>query len=56
MTQIHAIIPAGGAGTRLWPLSRRERPKFLLDLTGAGRSLLQGLWPVWLRYLTRLLW
>lgn len=38
----HAIVPAGGAGTRLWPLSRRERPKFLLDLTGAGRTLLQG--------------
>ncbi|MHB1064352.1 MAG: mannose-1-phosphate guanylyltransferase [Georgenia sp.] len=37
----HAIIPAGGAGTRLWPLSRRNTPKFLLDLTGAGRSLLQ---------------
>src|SRR3954451_13815291 len=36
-----AIVPAGGAGTRLWPLSRAERPKFLLDLTGAGRSLLQ---------------
>ncbi|WP_259390756.1 mannose-1-phosphate guanylyltransferase [Actinomyces sp. 2119] len=40
--QIHAIIPAGGAGTRLWPLSRRHRPKFLLDLTGSGRSLLQA--------------
>ena len=38
---IHAIIPAGGAGTRLWPLSRRHRPKFLLDLTGAGHSLLE---------------
>ncbi|MGL4172502.1 MAG: mannose-1-phosphate guanylyltransferase [Actinomycetota bacterium] len=38
----HAIVPAGGAGTRLWPLSRRGRPKFLLDLTGSGRSLLQG--------------
>ena len=35
------VIPAGGAGTRLWPLSRRDRPKFLLDPTGAGRSLLQ---------------
>lgn len=35
------VIPAGGAGTRLWPLSRRARPKFLLDLTGSGRSLLQ---------------
>ncbi|WP_172120266.1 mannose-1-phosphate guanylyltransferase [Actinomyces faecalis] len=40
--RIHVIIPAGGAGTRLWPLSRRSRPKFLLDLTGTGRSLLQG--------------
>lgn len=39
---VHAIIPAGGAGTRLWPLSRRNHPKFLLDLTGQGRSLLQG--------------
>ena len=37
-----AIIPAGGAGTRLWPLSRRRHPKFLLDLTGQGCSLLQG--------------
>jgi len=41
MAELHAIIPAGGAGTRLWPLSRADRPKFLLDLTGGGRSLLQ---------------
>ncbi|CAN5332368.1 mannose-1-phosphate guanylyltransferase [soil metagenome] len=40
----HAIIPAGGAGTRLWPLSRQAHPKFLLDLTGSGRSLLQQTW------------
>lgn len=38
----HAVVPAGGAGTRLWPLSRAGRPKFLLDLTGSGRTLLQG--------------
>ena len=37
-----AVIPAGGAGTRLWPLSRSSSPKFLHDLTGGGRSLLQG--------------
>jgi mannose-1-phosphate guanylyltransferase len=37
-----AVIPAGGAGTRLWPLSRASSPKFLRDLTGSGRSLLQG--------------
>lgn len=37
-----SVIPAGGAGTRLWPLSRAGRPKFLHDLTGQGRSLLQA--------------
>ena len=36
-----AVIPAGGAGTRLWPLSRAAQPKFLLALTG-DRSLLQA--------------
>jgi mannose-1-phosphate guanylyltransferase len=35
-----AIVPAGGSGTRLWPLSRTARPKFLLPLLGE-RSLLQ---------------
>ncbi len=39
-----AVVPAGGAGTRLWPLSRSGSPKFLLDLTGSGRSLLQQTW------------
>jgi mannose-1-phosphate guanylyltransferase len=40
----HAVVPAGGAGTRLWPLSRAARPKFLLDLDGSGRTLLQQTW------------
>jgi mannose-1-phosphate guanylyltransferase len=35
-----AIVMAGGAGTRLWPLSRRRSPKQLLALTGET-SLLQ---------------
>ena len=39
-----AIVPAGGAGTRLWPLSRKGSPKFLHDLTGSGRTLLQQTW------------
>jgi len=39
-----AVVPAGGAGTRLWPLSRESCPKFLLDLTQTGRSLIQGTW------------
>ncbi|NMR19900.1 mannose-1-phosphate guanylyltransferase [Cellulomonas fimi] len=38
----HAVVPAGGAGTRLWPLSRSGVPKFLHDLTGSGRTLLQA--------------
>ncbi|WP_293784066.1 mannose-1-phosphate guanylyltransferase [uncultured Aeromicrobium sp.] len=44
MRPLHAIVPAGGAGTRLWPLSRVNHPKFLLDLTATGRSLLQQTW------------
>ena len=28
----HAVIMAGGSGTRLWPLSRAQRPKQLLDV------------------------
>ncbi len=39
-----AVLPAGGAGTRLWPLSRRSSPKFLHDLTGSGQSLLRATW------------
>ena len=40
----YAVVPAGGAGTRLWPLSRAGAPKFLHDLTGSGRTLLQATW------------
>ncbi|MDZ5621213.1 sugar phosphate nucleotidyltransferase [Nocardioides sp. HM23] len=36
-----AVVPAGGAGTRLWPISRSSSPKFLHDLTGEGRTLLE---------------
>ncbi len=43
-THFHAIIPAGGSGTRLWPLSRKASPKFLHDVLGTGRSLLQSTW------------
>lgn len=40
----YVVIPAGGAGTRLWPLSREGHPKFLLDVTLSGRSLIQATW------------
>jgi mannose-1-phosphate guanylyltransferase / mannose-6-phosphate isomerase len=38
--QIHPVILSGGAGTRLWPLSRALYPKQLLSLT-SERTLLQ---------------
>jgi mannose-1-phosphate guanylyltransferase len=34
----HAVIMAGGSGTRLWPLSRADRPKQLLDVVADGGS------------------
>lgn len=40
----YAVIPAGGIGSRLWPLSRAEAPKFLHDLTGSGQTLLRDTW------------
>jgi mannose-1-phosphate guanylyltransferase len=39
----HALIIAGGSGSRLWPLSREGRPKQLLTMAD-GRSLLEHAW------------
>jgi mannose-1-phosphate guanylyltransferase len=36
----YAVIPAGGSGSRLWPMSRASKPKFLLPLPGP-RTLIQ---------------
>jgi mannose-1-phosphate guanylyltransferase len=36
----YAVVMAGGAGTRLWPLSSRDKPKHFLKLFG-GRSLIE---------------
>lgn len=38
---LHAIIMAGGSGTRFWPESRREMPKQLLRLSG-DRTMIQS--------------
>lgn len=44
LERFYGVIPAGGVGSRLWPLSRADAPKFLHDLTGSGRTLLRGTW------------
>jgi mannose-1-phosphate guanylyltransferase len=36
----YAVVMAGGAGTRLWPLSSNDKPKHFLKLFG-GRSLIE---------------
>jgi mannose-1-phosphate guanylyltransferase len=44
LDRFYSVIPAGGIGARLWPLSRADAPKFLHDLTGSGSSLLRATW------------
>lgn len=39
---MYAAILAGGVGTRLWPRSRQATPKQFADITGSGRSMIQG--------------
>jgi len=52
MDHLYALIMAGGGGTRLWPLSRRSRPKQALALTEKRTMIqitvdrLKGLLPV----------
>ena len=38
---LHAVIMAGGSGTRFWPESRGARPKQLLRLVGE-RTMIQS--------------
>jgi mannose-1-phosphate guanylyltransferase len=42
MESVYAVIMAGGQGTRLWPLSREERPKQFLILQKGGQKLFAG--------------
>jgi mannose-1-phosphate guanylyltransferase len=44
LDRFYSVIPAGGVGSRLWPLSRADAPKFLHDLTGSGQTLLRDTW------------
>jgi mannose-1-phosphate guanylyltransferase len=40
---LHAVIMAGGSGTRFWPQSRRKTPKQLLSLAGRRTMIQQTL-------------
>ena len=40
---LHALIMAGGGGTRFWPRSRQEKPKQFLTLVGPSTLLQQAL-------------
>ena len=39
-SHVYAVVMAGGAGTRFWPLSRKKTPKQLLGLVDAQTTLL----------------
>jgi mannose-1-phosphate guanylyltransferase/mannose-6-phosphate isomerase-like protein (cupin superfamily) len=41
MTEIHAVILAGGSGVRFWPLSRETSPKQMLHIVGEDTLLRQ---------------
>jgi mannose-1-phosphate guanylyltransferase/mannose-6-phosphate isomerase len=41
LTDVYAVILAGDSGTRLWPLSRKNYPKQVLDLNGQESFLRQ---------------
>ena len=38
---LYAVILAGGAGTRFWPLSTKSHPKQFLSIDHGGLSLLR---------------
>ena len=46
--RFYTIIPAGGIGSRLWPLSRELYPKQLLPLASSMVAMREELRALWL--------
>lgn len=49
----YCIILAGGIGRRLWPASRRVKPKQFIDFFGTGQTLLQQTYARFARFLDK---
>lgn len=47
----YCVILAGGIGRRLWPSSRRAKPKQFIDFFGTGRTLLQQTYDRFVRFI-----
>ena len=47
--EITPVILAGGAGTRLWPLSRKSYPKQFVPLLGEETLFRAAIWGWWIR-------
>lgn len=42
--RVFPLIMAGGASSRLWPASNRQKPKWALRLFGGGKSMIEQAW------------
>lgn len=56
VNNLHAVILAGGSGTRFWPMSRQRRPKQFLNLAGNESLLRQTLRRITRRVLPANIW
>ena len=56
VNNLHAVILAGGSGTRFWPVSRQDRPKQFLALAGKESLLRQTIRRVAPKVLAENIW
>lgn len=49
----YCVILAGGIGSRLWPVSRQQKPKQFIDFLGCGETLLQTTYRRYSKFIDR---